>query len=140
MEKVVGLWIDHTRAVIVTMENETATTQEIYSNKENHLLQSNETLLFPSSDAQTSAAESVQEKQLGKSLGVYYAEIISLIRNAESIWIFGPDLAKVELENRLKHDDLGARVVGIETAGKMTYQQIAAKVHNHYTNGYLVQN
>ena len=135
----VGLWIDHTRAVIVTIENETEKTQEISSNIENNPLHSNETSLNPSPDAETSAAENVQEKQLGKHLGKYYAEIISIIRDAESIWIFGPDLAKVELENRLKHDELGARVVGIETVYKMTYQQIAAKVHAHYSSGYLIQ-
>lgn len=139
MDKTVGLWIDHTRAVIVTIENETEKTQEISSDIENQPLLANETAFISSSDAQTSAAENVQEKQLGKRLGKYYAEIISIIRDAESIWIFGPDLAKVELENRLKHDELGARVVGIETVDKMNYQQIAAKVHDHYANGYLIQ-
>jgi hypothetical protein len=139
MNKAVGLWIDHTRAVIVTLENDTEKTQEISSNIENQLLHANETALISSSDAQTSAAEHVQEKQLGKHLGKYYAAIILNIRDAESIWIFGPDLAKVELENRLKHDELGARVVGIETADQMTYQQIAAKVHAHYSSGYLIQ-
>jgi hypothetical protein len=139
MNKAVGLWIDHTRAVIVTIENETEKTQEISSNIEFPPLLVNETALITSSDAQTSAAENAKEKQLRKSLGKYYTEIISNIRDAESIWIFGPDLAKVELENRLKHDELGARVVGIETVDKMTYQQIAAKVHAHYRSGYLIQ-
>jgi hypothetical protein len=139
MDKAVGLWIDHTRAVIVTIENETEKTQEISSNIENQPLQPKETGLISSSNVQTTVAENIKEKQLGKSLVKYYADIISNIRDAESIWIFGPDQAKVELENRLKHDELGARVVGIETVEKMTYHQIAAKVHAYYSSGYLIQ-
>ena len=58
--------------------------------------------------------------------------MISCIRDAESILLFGPGEAKGELKKRLEKDNLGERIVGVETADKMTDQQIAAKVKNHF--------
>jgi len=58
--------------------------------------------------------------------------VISYIRDAESILIFGPGEAKGELEKRLAAQGLGKRIVGIETTDKMTDGQIAAKVREHF--------
>jgi hypothetical protein len=79
-----------------------------------------------------STAEDIRDRQFGDHLGRYYEGVVSFIRDAHSIWIFGPGEAKVELENRLRQDGLGARVVGIETVDKMTDHQIAAKVRDRY--------
>ena len=54
------------------------------------------------------------------------------LRDAESIFIFGPGEAKGELEKRLASKGLGGRVVGIETVDKMTERQIAAKVRQYF--------
>jgi hypothetical protein len=132
MKREVGLWIDHRKTDFVTIENEVEVTREIRSNMEKHVRFSNGT---PSKDPNTSrgsTAEDMRDRQFGNHLIGYYEGIISFIRNADSIWIFGPGEAKVELENRLKREDLGGRIVGIETAGKMTDHQIAAKVRDHF--------
>ena len=132
MDKAVGVWIDHHRAVIVTIENDEEKTQEIPSNIEKHLRFSSGTMSKTSPEIKGATAEDMRDRQFKAHLGTYYEEIINNIRDANSIWIFGPGEAKVELENRLKHDELGARVVGIETVDKLTYQQIAAKVRGHF--------
>jgi len=62
----------------------------------------------------------------------YYDGVITFIRNADSIMIFGPGEAKVELETRMKLSNLGDRIVCVETAGKMTEPQIAAKVRDQF--------
>ena len=74
----------------------------------------------------------MRDRQFGDHLGRYYEWIVSFIRDADSIWIFGPGEAKVELENCIKRDELGARIVGIETVDKMTDHQIEAKVRDHF--------
>jgi hypothetical protein len=51
-----------------------------------------------------------------------------VIRDADSIQIFGPGEAKGELEKRLDSEGLKKFIVGIETVDKMTDRQIAAKV------------
>ncbi len=132
MKKEVGLWVDHEKTVIVTIENEVELTREIRSNMEKHVRFSSGTRSKVPFVTKGSSAEDVRDRQFAEHLGRYSEGIVSLIRDADSIWIFGPGEAKVELENLLKHDLLGARIVGIETVDKMTDHQIAAKVRDHY--------
>ena len=132
MKKEVGLWIDHRKAVIVTIENEVEVTREIQSNMEKQVRFSSGTHSKESGNSQGSTSEDVRDRQFGNHLGKYYDGIISIIRDADSILIFGPGEAKVEFENRLKDEDLGGHIVGIETVDKMTDPQIAAKVRDHF--------
>jgi hypothetical protein len=132
MKKEIGLWIDHRKAVMVTIENEVETTREIQSNMEKHVRFSSGTHSKDSNKPQGSTAEDVRDRHFGDDLGRYYEGVISFIREADSIWIFGPGEAKVELESQLKHEGLGDRIVGVETVDKMTDQQIAAKVRDRF--------
>jgi stalled ribosome rescue protein Dom34 len=132
MKKEVGLWIDHRKTVIVNVENGVEVIREIKSNMEKHVRFSSGARSKSSNNSEGSTAEDMRDRQFGDHLNKYYEEIISLIRDADSILIFGPGEAKVELENRLKHEVLGGRIVGIETVDKMTDNQIAAKVRDHF--------
>jgi hypothetical protein len=132
MKREVGLWIDHRKAVIVTIENEVEVTRELRSNMEKHVRFSGDTRAKASNNSQGSTTEDMRDRQFENHLNDYYEGVISLIRVADSIWIFGPGEGKVELENRLKHDELGGRIVGVETVDKMTDNQIAAKVRDHF--------
>ena len=132
MKKEVGVWIDHRKAVIVTIENEVEVTREIQSNMEKHVRFSSDTSSKASNTSKGSTAEDMRDRQFGNHLERYYEEIIALIRDADSILIIGPGEAKVELENRLKHDALGASIAGVETDDKLTDHQIAAKVREHF--------
>jgi hypothetical protein len=58
--------------------------------------------------------------------------VIAQVRDAESIFVFGPGEAKKEFETRLQSHGLGERIAGIETADKMTDRQVAAKVRQHF--------
>jgi hypothetical protein len=78
------------------------------------------------------SADDQRDRQFTAHLNRYYDEVISHIRDAESILLFGPGEAKVELEKRLASKGLGGRIVGVETVDKMTAPQIAAKVRRHF--------
>jgi hypothetical protein len=130
--KEVGLWIDHHKTVIVTVENEVEVTREIKSNMEKHVRFSSGTRSKAPDQPNGSTAEDVRDRQFGNNLGRYYEGVISFLRDAQAIWIFGPGEAKIELRNSLKREGLGERIVGVETVDKMTDQQIAAKVRDRY--------
>ena len=132
MKKEVGLWIDHRKAVIVTIENEVEVTRVVISNMEKHVRFSSGKRSKSPDNLQGSTAEDMRDRQFGDHLGRYYEGIVTLIRDADSILIFGPGEAKGELENLLKHDELGGRIVGVESVDKMTDRQIAAKVRDHF--------
>jgi len=133
MKKEVGLWIDHRKAVVVTFEDRTEKIQEINSDIESHMKSSNNRDSGDNNSSHRSAGEDVRDRHFGDHLESYYDRVISFIANAESIWIFGPGEAKVELENRLKVKNLGARIVGIATVDKMTYSQISAKARSYFS-------
>ncbi len=79
-----------------------------------------------------STAEDVIDRRYGNRLSRYYDGVATLLRNADSIWIFGPGEAKDELKKRLEHQDLGGRIDRVETVDKMTDRQITAKVRQHF--------
>jgi len=132
MTREVGLWVDHHKAVMVTMENEKEETREIRSNVVKHVRLSGGLKAEDPNKSDMSTAEDVSDRRFDDHLRGYFDGVISLLRNADAIWIFGPGEAKVELKKRLEHEDLGGRIINIETVDKMTDRQIAAKVRGHY--------
>lgn len=132
--KKIGIWIDHRKAVIVRIENETAVTREVISNMEKHVRYSGGDHEQPSMDSSGTYAEDVQDRKFNNQLGRYYETLITLIRDADSIWIFGPGEAKTELGNQLELNNLGGKITGIEPEDKLTIPQITAKVQLHYLN------
>ena len=122
MKKTVGLWIDHKKAVIVFVTGKEEEIKLISSNIEKHHRQSG--VAMPSDD--------VRQRELTEHLNSYYDEVVSCIRDAESILIFGPGEAKGELKKRLEKDNLGGHIVGIEPADQMTDPQIVAKVRDQF--------
>ncbi len=126
MKKKIGLWIDHRKAVIVIVTDEGEELKKITSNMEKHVRFTGGTA---SEDGST---EDVRDRQFGNHLNSYYDEVIAVIRNADTIQIFGPGEAKGELEKRLEHEGLKAHILAVETVDKMTDRQISAKVRERF--------
>jgi stalled ribosome rescue protein Dom34 len=64
----------------------------------------------------------------GHYLVEYYGEVIHAMLDAQSIFIFGPAQAKMELKSHiLKVEALSHRVMGTETATTMTEDQLLAR-------------
>ena len=132
MKREVGIWIDPSKAVIVTIINEKQQIQEIKSNFEKKNLVSNNKTSKTKSKSPESIVEDGRDRQTYNAPDRYYEAVISFIRDAQTILIFGPGEAKTELEECLKREKLGERIVGVVSANKMTDPQIAAKVRNHF--------
>ncbi len=124
MKRKVGLWIDHKNAVIFRLADEGAEIKRIASKLETHVRFSG--------GAQREAEEKHDDKHETIQINMYYDEVISYIRDAESILIFGPGKAKLELQKRLEKEELHNHIVGIETVDKMTDNQIVAKVRQRF--------
>jgi hypothetical protein len=125
MKRQVGLWIDHRQAVIVTVADEGEETRLIASNIEKHVR-------FAGGSSQDGSVEDMRDRRFENDLNSYYDEVIAVIRDADSIQIFGPGEAKGELEKRLEHAGLKGNILAIETVDKMTDRQIAAKVRERF--------
>lgn len=124
----VGLWIDHRKAVIVTLTAQGQDTQTIESGVERHVRYSVGAAAGDAYGSPPGSSEDTRERKFEGQLHGYYEDVVACLRGCETILIFGPGEAKGELKKRLDSDGLGARVLGVETADKMTDRQIAAKV------------
>ena len=127
-----GLWIDHRKAVVVVVTEAGEEINQILSKAEKQLRRTGSTPLQGNFESQQVPADDSRQRTFTGQLNNYYDEVIAYIRDAESILIFGPGVAKDELKERIEGNDLGGRVSGIETVDKMTDPQIAAKVRQHF--------
>jgi hypothetical protein len=127
MNKQVGLWIDHRTAVIVLITDEGEEVKKITSGMEKHVR-------FAGHAAEGGSGEDVSDRKFGNHLNTYYDQVVAVVRNADSIQIFGPGEAKGELEKRLEGEGLKARILAVETVDKMTDRQIGAKVRERFPN------
>ena len=120
-----GLWVDHREAVIVALSDEGDTTTSIKNSGGGRSGAGSHT-------QGGGPGEDIRDRRFDNQLSKYYEEVITHLRDAEAILILGPGEAKVELKARLERDGLGARIVGVETADKMTDRQIAAMVRERF--------
>jgi stalled ribosome rescue protein Dom34 len=125
MKREAGLWIDHRKAVIVTVTEDGLETKQIQSNMEKHVR-------FSSGSSEDGSAEDMRDRQFANHLSSFYDEVIAAIRDVDAILILGPGEAKGELVKRLERDEVGGRIVGLESVDKMTDRQIAERVRQQF--------
>ena len=127
--KKVGIWIDHRRAVLVTIDN---------GQEERNIVESDlEQISGPEGSRRTSTpygpqvtdVERQTEGRVSHHLQKFYRDVIKRIGTTDTLLIFGPAEAKQELASMIKDDpSLRALHVKVESADRMTDDQIAAKV------------
>jgi stalled ribosome rescue protein Dom34 len=132
MKKLIGLWIDRKKAMIMILEDKKEKIQQIQSNLEQNTRFRGGARAKTPYGAQFFAAEDQKDRHMGEMLKKYYEEVIANIRDAASILILGPGEAKYEFEKRLRHEHLMRKVAVIEAADKLTERQFAAKVRRYF--------
>ena len=128
MKKKVGLWIDHRKAVIIFLTGEKEEIKMVKSNVEKQIQRATGSRSGCPFESQSVPSDDRQQRTFTKHLNTYYNDVISCIRDAESILIFGSGEAKGEFKKHLERTGLDKSIVGIETVDKITEPQIATKV------------
>jgi hypothetical protein len=131
MKKAVGVWIDSRTAVIAAVAARGGTTR-ITTDLEKQLRLSSGERGETEYGRQVPPADDRREKSSRAHLRVFFDAVVAAVRGASSIFLFGPGGAKGELRKRLELVGLGGRVDGVETVGRLSDRQIAAKARDHY--------
>ena len=125
MNKRVGLWLDRHKAVIVSVANNVEAKRIITSDMEHYVLYSTVT-------PGDGSPEDIRDRRFWNHLSEYYDQIVAYIRDAAEIQIFGPEVAKYELQKHLENQGLSERIVSVEEVGKLTDRQIATRVQQRF--------
>lgn len=132
MRHQVGLWIDHRKALIVTLTPGGETKELVVSGVEKQRGRIDGVRSTTPFESQRVPADDRQERRLKARYDAFYDAVIERVGGAESILIVGPGEAKGELSKRLRKHALGGLIVGIETSAKLTDGQIGALVREHF--------
>jgi hypothetical protein len=124
MGRDVGVWIDHKKAVIVSIAAGEVTTRTLTSGVGAHPHYSG---------SQEGGGEKKYEQRHNQDLDRYYDDVIGQLGEPDALLLFGPGEAKLQLKARLgRSKGLPESVVAVESTGKLTHPQIVAKVKEHY--------
>jgi hypothetical protein len=120
----VGIWIDHKKAVIVSIAAGHVTTKTLESDVGPH----------PHfSGSQEGGGEKKYEERLNHELDRFYDDVIRQLGKPDALLLFGPGEAKLQLKERLgRSSDLSKSIVAVDSTDKLTDPQIVAKVKEHY--------
>lgn len=126
MKRKAGLWIDHKKAVIVTITND----GEEITHLESDITQTDRI----SGNADMPRTENPHSRRFAEGLNKYYDQLVAYMRDKISILIMGPGKAKIEFQKRLEHEALSKRIIGVESAQKMSDRQLAARVRKRFSD------
>jgi stalled ribosome rescue protein Dom34 len=119
----VGVWIDHKKAVIVSVAAGQVTSTTVESNTEAH----------PRYSGSQEGGEKKYEERHNQDLDRYYDDVIGQLGKPDAILLFGPGEAKLQLKERLARSKVSSEsIVAVESTDKLTDPQIVAKVKEHY--------
>jgi stalled ribosome rescue protein Dom34 len=118
--------------VIVRLSDQGEQVQEVESGIAKHVRYRGATRPKTPYSSQYQQADDQLDKQFTQQVNKFYEKVIAQIRGADTLLILGPGEAKAEFGKRLAHSRIGVKVAAIETAGKMTVRQLAAKVREYF--------
>lgn len=132
MTKNIGLWIDHKKAVILTIDDKGELMQVVESGVERHIRYRGASRSRTPYSSQYQQGDDQLDKQFDGYINKYYEKVLTLLRGADGVLIFGPGEAKSELKKRLMHQKVQLSIADVEPADRMTDRQIAAKVRRYF--------
>ena len=134
MKKRIGIWIDHKGAILVSVEGDQTTVERIESNAESHFRPSGGRKASGTSVAQSVSKEQKADERRKHQFHNFYQEVIKKADKVDKIYIFGPGEAKLELAKEIeKIKGQRDRIATVETADRLTENQIVAKVKSFFS-------
>lgn len=134
MKRQTGIWIDSSKAIIVSLDGKKESITEIDSTIENKSYPNREGNKGTFSGSHHSASETQLNNRKKEQTNYFMDSIIDYIKRSDELYVFGPASAKTELKKRIQTEKIIApdKLKGVDTSDKLTINQIVAKVRNFY--------
>lgn len=135
MKKQTGIWIDSSKAIIVTLLNGKENTIEIESEIENRVHHEGEGDKGTFSGIRHSNNEKKFDERKKHQIDGFLKTVIEHIKKDDELYVFGPAEIKLKLKSLIEDDNqLTTKLKSIETSDSMTINQVVAKVKDFYKN------
>ncbi|WP_016990151.1 hypothetical protein [Flavobacterium sp. ACAM 123] len=133
MKKQTGIWIDSTKAIIVTLQDGKEAVSEILSDLENSVYHDKEGDKGSFSGGQLDSQKTFDERKKHQ-INSYLKDIISSVSASDELYIFGPAETKTKLQQKINAEKstIASKLKSVETTDSMTSNQIIAKVKKFY--------
>jgi hypothetical protein len=134
MKKQTGIWIDSTKAVIVTLEDGKEAVSEIQSDLESSVYHDKEGDKGSFFKGQHMDSEKSLDERKKHQINGYLKEIISTVSASDELYIFGPAETKTKLEQKINAEKstIANKLKSVQTSDSMTSNQIIAQVKKFY--------
>ncbi|MBL7872449.1 MAG: hypothetical protein JNM78_12605 [Cyclobacteriaceae bacterium] len=134
MKKQTGIWIDTSRAIIVTLSGGKEHVTEIESDIENRIYHQSEgdkgTFMGSSHISNEKSFDERKKNQIDKFL----TQVLEQIINSDELYVFGPAEIKLKLKDKIgSNGKLSTKLKSVETADSMTLNQVVAKVKEFFS-------
>ena len=127
----VGVWIDRRQAIVVQFSDAGEECLHIQSGVESQERRASDHPAGPFEPLNVPSDDTRDRKETAE-LGKFYDDVISHLRRAHSIYVFGPGEAKKQFKNRIEENRSVTGKVEVEAADSMTDAQVVAKVRKHF--------
>ena len=135
MKNQTGIWIDTSKAVIVTLNGAVEKITELKSDVENKIYHDKEGNKGTFSGIHHSTSENKFKERKNHDIDNFLKEILTKVKNTDEICIFGPAETKRKLEQKMIADksfDSSKLKLVDTTSSDLTQNQIVAKVKAFY--------
>jgi stalled ribosome rescue protein Dom34 len=136
MKKQTGVWLDKEKAIIINLDEGKHSIKYIDSDIEGRERFPGEGKNFGRFGSQFLSMENKKKNRTKKQLTTYLKRIVSEIKNADEIVLFGPAEMKTELEKLILDDHtFKGKLLGVKPADSITENQIVAWVKEFFREG-----
>lgn len=134
MKRRTGIWIDSSKAIIISLEGNKESITEIDSDIENRSHHHGEGKKGTFNGLRHGSNESQFDNKKREQTDYFMDTIIDYVKKSDELYVFGPSGAKTELKKRIERDHIIANDIlkEVATTSKMTLNQIVAQVKGFY--------
>lgn len=133
MKKQTGIWIDSTKAIIVTLSGGEQKITEIESEIENRIHHEGEGNKGSFIGNQHIENERKFEERKKHQFDAFLNNVVDKVKQDDELYVFGPAEVKGKLKTVIGNTNhLASKLKSIETADSMTLNQVVAKVKGFY--------
>jgi hypothetical protein len=133
MKKQTGIWIDSSKAIIISLLGDMACTDEIESRIENRVYHEKESDKGSFMGNRHINHDKKFEQRIKIETDRFLNAVLENVINASALYVFGPSEMKEKLKNKIeKNITLSNKLIGFESADSMTNNQIIEKVKEFF--------